>query len=125
VTAAERPADFLFVDLDEKTQTVTAATTPGANVSLILGGAVVVRPAFADLPDYLRDEISAEWCALDPEAAAYFDTLTVDARWEIVRVFVGTSPLAALQTYLARVDASTLRDLGHLLLARARALDAP
>jgi hypothetical protein len=79
---------------------------------------------FAELPGYLREEIASEWSVLESEAAAYFDTLTGDARWELIRVFVGTSPLAALQTYLARADATTLRDLGHLMLARSRALES-
>jgi hypothetical protein len=82
-----------------------------------------MRPAFVDLPDYLRAEIAGEWHVLESEAGEYFDTLTADARWELVRVFVGTSPLAALQDYLARADAIALRDLAHVMLARSRALE--
>ena len=105
------------------TDATTAASTPGENVTLILGDPVVVRPAFADLPDYLRDEIAAEWGVLDKEAGQYFDTLRSDARWDLVRVFEGTSPFAALQSYINGADACTLRDLGHLFLARSRALE--
>jgi hypothetical protein len=78
---------------------------------------------FADLPEELRREIAAEWWVLECEAADYFDTRTAAGRWEIIASFFETSPFCALQNYMARSDAVTLRDLGHLLLARSRALE--
>jgi hypothetical protein len=83
-----------------------------------------VRPDFADLPDYLRAEIAAEWNVLEVEAAGWFDTLTADGRWKIITAFLATSGHAQLQAYLAQADAMALRDLGHLILARSRALQS-
>jgi hypothetical protein len=83
-----------------------------------------VRLDFADLPEYLRVEIAAAWWLLESEAAAYFDTRTTTGRWEIVSAFLATSPAAALQIHLAQADSIALRDLGHIVLARSRALEA-
>lgn len=80
--------------------------------------------SFADLPDYLKAEIAGAWWLLESEAAAYFDTRTAAGRWEIVTAFLAISPGAALQLHLAMADAIALRDLGHIVLARSRALEA-
>ena len=84
----------------------------------------MTRVQFADLPEHLRSEIALEWGVHEREAAAYFDTRTAAGRWEIIGAFTQTSPLSALRSYLAAADAITLRDLGHLLLARSRQLEA-
>ena len=83
-----------------------------------------MRPDFADLPDYLRAEIAAEWWLLEAEAGASFDTRSAAGRWEIIAAFLANSPGAALQAHLARADAEALRDLGHIVLARSRALES-
>ena len=83
-----------------------------------------MNPNFADLPVDLRAEIAAEWSVLENEAGSYFDTLTSAGRWEIVTAFFATSPGAALGWYMATSDASTLRDLASLLMARSRALES-
>lgn len=84
---------------------------------------LVTRVVFADLPSPLRAEIADKWGVLEHDAGRYFDTTTAEFRWSVISAVIQTSPIAALQTYLAQAGATTLRDLGHLLLARSRALE--
>lgn len=83
-----------------------------------------MTPQFTDLPDHLQAQIATEWGVLEHEAGEYFDTTTAAWRWLVICAFAQTDHVTALQTYLATADAITLRDLGHLLISRSRALEA-